>query len=261
MASIVSLVVLATMLGCQQDRPATTTPMTAAPDVEESLDPEAVVAQMTSFMSAHAAYAFEAIVTYESLQESGQKLHFDLLQQVAVSRPGRLFWVTVEDDARIDSAWFNAGTFSMIKQPDNIYGQIDVPATILEMIDVLANDYGVVVPFSDLLAGGDVPVLLRDLEASDYIGLAWVEGKWSHHVAMRNELVDYEVWIQAEGDPVPLKLAITWKLEEGLPAFVARFKTWDFSPAFAEAFFLFGERTETERIAIVPIQVDEEVAP
>jgi len=261
MAAILSLVVVATMMGCQQDRPATTTPMTAAPDVEDSLDPEAVVAQMTSFMSAHETFAFEAKVSYESLQESGQKLHFDLMQHVAVSQPDRLFWVTVEDDARIDSAWFNAGTFSMIKQPDNIYGQIDVPATIPEMIDVLAKDYGLVVPFSDLLSGGEVPVLLRDLEASDYIGLAWVEGKWSHHVAMRNEIVDYEVWIQAEGDPVPLKVTITWKLEEGLPAFVARFKTWDFSPGFAEGFFDFGERTETERIAIVPIQVDEEVAP
>jgi hypothetical protein len=257
---LVATLLLGLATGCQQDvsTPAT---ITALPEVSEDLASEAVVREMAAFMGQHMSYKFEAEVTYQSLQESGQMLSFDMLQHVAVSQPDRLFWVTTNDDAQIDSAWFDAGTFSMLKQPDNISGQVDVPATIPEMIDALTSDYGLVVPFSDLLAGGDEPVFLRDLQDSEYFGLAWVDGRWSHHLALRNEIVDYQIWVQAEGDPVPLRIAITWKLEEGLPEYVSRFANWDFSPVFTESMFEFGNRTEGERIDILPMVFEEEVAP
>ncbi|MHC4089180.1 MAG: DUF2092 domain-containing protein [Planctomycetota bacterium] len=251
-------VVVALASGCQQDG-GTSVAITMPPDEQDSLAPEELLTEMAAFMAAHDDYAFEALVTYQSLQESGQTLHFDMIQSVAVSQPDRLFWTTLNDDASSDKAWYSAGQFSMLKQPDNIYGQIDVPATIPEMIDVVTNDYGIVVPFSDLLASGDESVFLRDLEASEYVGLAWVEGAWSHHLALRNELVDFEVWMQAEGDPIPLKLAITWKLEEGLPAYVARFREWNFSPILDESQFHFNVPSGAELIEILPMDVAWEV--
>ena len=251
-------VMLALTSGYQQDGEAAVD-FPAAPDEQDPLSPEELLTQMAAFMAAHDEYSFEALVTYQSLQESGQTLHFDMVERVAVSQPDRLFWTTLNDDASSDRAWYNAGQFSMLKQPDNIYGQIDVPAAIPEMIDVVTNDYGVVVPFSDLLASGDESVFLQDLQASEYVGLAWVEGGWSHHLALRNELVDFEVWMQAEGDPIPLKLAITWKLEEGLPGYVARFREWNFSPVFDESQFDFDVPDGAERIDILPTDVAWEV--
>jgi len=253
-------VALALASGCQQDggSPVAITP---APEEQDPLEPEELLTRMAAFMATHNDYSFEAIVTYQSLQETGQTLHFDMIQRVAVSQPDRLYWETVNDDAQSDNAWFNAGQFSMIKQPDNIYGQIEVPDTISEMIDVLVNEYGVIVPFSDLLKKTGESVFLQDLQDSDYVGLAWVEGVWSHHLALRNEIVDFEVWMQAEGDPIPQKLAITWKLEEGLPGYVARFRKWDFSPKFDEAQFRFEAPNEAERIAIIPMDVAWEAAP
>ena len=140
----------------------------------------------------------------------------------------------------------------MLKQPEGIYGQIDVPLNISEMIDVVVNDYGIVVPFGDLLGTSEESVFLRDMEASSYAGLAWIEGAWTHHLALRNELVDFEIWIREDGDPLPQKLAITWKLEDAVPSFVARFRTWDFSPSFDEARFQFEAPPGTERIEIIP---------
>jgi hypothetical protein len=257
-AVLLALGVLTLGSGCRQDA-GPPLAFTEAPDDQGPLEPEELLTRMAAFMAAHGDYSFEALVTYQSLQESGQTLHFDMRQRVAVSQPDRLFWSTLEDDAHSDTVWYSAGRFSMLKQPDGIYGQIDVPATISEMIDVVTNDYGIVVPFSDLLAGGDDSVFLRNLLSSDYVGLAWVEGGWSHHLALRNELVDFEVWMQAEGDPVPRKLAITWKLEEGLPGFVARFRNWNFSPMFDESRFQFNAPSDVERIEILPMNVEQEV--
>jgi len=251
-------VVVALTSGCQQEaEPPAAFP--TAPDEQDELSPEELLTQMAAFMASHDDYSFEALVTYQSLQESGQTLHFNMIQRVAVGQPDRLFWETHEDDGRSDRAWYRDGRFVMLKQPDNIYGQVDVPTTIPEMIDVLANDYGVVVPFSDLLARGGEPVLLRDLQASQYVGLAWVDGKWSHHLALRNELVDFELWMQAEGDPIPLRLAITWKLEEGLPGYAARFRKWEFSPEFDESQFRVDLPNGAELIEVLPIDVAWEV--
>ncbi len=42
---------------------------------------------MSEFFRTHSEIAFEALVTYEAVQESGQKLQFDLVERVTVS-PG-----------------------------------------------------------------------------------------------------------------------------------------------------------------------------
>jgi len=252
------LIVLALTSGCQQDGEAPVAPP-LPPDEQDPLTPEELLTQMAEFMAAHDEFSFEALVTYQSLQESGQTLHFNMIQRVAVGQPDRLFWETLNDDGTSDNAWYSTGRFSMVKQPDNIYGQIGVPDTMPEMIDVVTNDYGIIVPFSDLLASGDESVFLKDLQASQYVGLAWVEDEWSHHLALRNDLVDFEVWVQAEGDPIPLRLAITWKHEEGLPGFVARFRKWNFSPMFDESRFRFDVPNGVERIEILPVDVAWEV--
>jgi len=254
------LVALTLTSGCQQDAE-TQVALPPAPAEEDELSPEEVLSRMAAFLATHDDFSFEALVTYQSLQESGQVLHFDMVQRVAVSQPDRLFWETLEDDARTDNAWYSDGRFVMLKQPDNIYGQIDVPNTIPEMIHVVTNDYGIVVPFSDLLARSGEPVFLQDLQAGQYVGQAWVEGEWSHHLALRNELVDFELWVQAVGDPIPLRIAIRWRLEEGLPGYVARFRKWKFSPLFDESQFHFDAPDGAERIEVLPEGAAREMDP
>jgi hypothetical protein len=252
-------ITLAGVSGCQSDDDGIRLPPPPSTDDSYSPSPEELLTQVSEFFSTHSEIAFEALVTYEAVQESGQKLQFDLVQRVAVSQPDRLFWVTLLDDGTTNTVWYSDGLFTMLKQPENIYGQIEVPATIPEMIDVVVNDYGIVVPFGDLLASGDDPVFLQDLESSFYAGLAWVEDTWAHHLALRNELVDFQMWLREDGDPVPQKLAITWKHEEGLPGFVARFRKWQTSPSFDESRFRFVAPPDAERIEIIPINPGSEV--
>jgi hypothetical protein len=166
--------------------------------------------------------------------------------------------VTLRDDGSTDNVWYSDGTFTMLKQPDNIYGQIDGLGTIAEMIDVVVNEYGLVVPFADLLASGDGSVFLQDLESSMYAGLAWVDGRWAHHIALRNDLVDFQLWIPQDGDPVPQRLRIIWRHEEGLPGYVAQFRKWKFSPSLDDSRFEFVAPPDAERIDIIPLSTGSE---
>jgi hypothetical protein len=81
-------------------------------------------------MNANPRVGFEALVSYEALQDSGQKLQFDMLHRMRIMRPERLFWVTLHDNAAVDSAWFDSGTFTLLKQPANVWGRIELPADI-----------------------------------------------------------------------------------------------------------------------------------
>lgn len=179
------------------------------------------------FMQGHRQVAFHATVTYEVVQENGQKLHFDMLHRVAMQRPDRLFWVTLHDDATVDSAWCGDGEFTLLKQPANLWARIDVPLDLSDAVTRLSEEYRVAVPFVDLLSGDVAELWLGDDVLSvDYIGESWVEGWWTDHVAVRKPGVEFELWIRQGDEPFPAKIALVLTDEPGLPGNTARFREW-----------------------------------
>jgi len=220
-------------------------------------DPEEILAKTADFMASAEQFSFDAFVMYEVVQENGQTLHFDLVHRMAFHRPGRLYWMTVRDDGGVDEAWFDSGKFAMLKRPENIYGEIDAPSTVPELVDVLIFDYKQDVPFSDILSGDLREMLLNTPEPAWFVGEAWVEGRWTYHFALVDEDVDYEFWIQKEGDPVPVKMTINWRDEEGSPGYFARFRNWNMSPGLDESAFRFTPPADAEEIEIVPDVVEE----
>ena len=122
-------------------------------DDGELPDGREVVQRMVDFMQGNQELAVEARVTYESVQESGQKLQFDMLQRIAMRKPDQLFWVTLRDDATQDMAWYDKGRFRVVRQPANMWGEIRLPGEIAEAVQELVDNYMIVVPFPDILSG------------------------------------------------------------------------------------------------------------
>ena len=82
-------------------------PLSGEPgDLPEGRD---VVRRAIEFMKSHDRMGFEAVATYEVVQENGQKLQFDMLQRVALEQPRRLHWVTLNDDATTEftNSWYD----------------------------------------------------------------------------------------------------------------------------------------------------------
>lgn len=199
-------------------------PAALAGDGMETPDARDVIDRMTEFMDTHDQLGFEALVTYEAVQESGQKLNFDLLQRMAIRQPDRLFWVTLHDDASADSAWFNRGEFTLLKQPENIWGQVNVSPSIPAAVESLVYEYNLDVPFAELLTTPDW--LGEDVTSVEYVGEAWVEGYWTDHVALRKPGADIEVWVRHGDEPFPTRLNIVYTEEQGQPSYSARFRRW-----------------------------------
>jgi len=208
---------------------------------------------MTDFMGGQEELMLEALVSYGALQESGQMLHFDLLQRMVMRKPDRLFWVTLYDDATADSAWFGDGAFTLLKQPANLWGQINVPNTIPAMVQRLVDEYSLDVPFRDILAGDPAELWLgEDVSDVQYVGEAWVEGAWTEHVAIRKPGVDFELWVLKGDEPFPAKMVVVFTEEEGRPTYLARFRKWATSVP-AGSLPEFAPPPDSERLELTPV--------
>ncbi len=222
-------------------------------EAAETSDAGAIMARMTEFMSGHQEIAAEALVSYEVLQASGQILSFDLLQRIAYRKPDKLHWITVFDDGTQETAWFNNGSFSMLKEPAYLYGKIDVGSTVPEMVVDLEEEYGLDVPFRDVLSGQISELWLGDdVTSTRYVGEAWLDGAWTDHIALRREGVDFEIWVRKGEQPFPVKISIVLTDEEGMPRNSTRFRKWAkvLPPSVS---FDFVPPEGAEQIEVVPV--------
>ena len=227
-----TLVVLAFALSPPGSSPATAdeefwSPLALTGKAGELPEARDVVRRAIDFVEAHDQLAFETLVTYEVVQKNGQKLQFDMLQRVAIQRPDRIHWVTLHDDAATVTASCRDGTFTLLRQPANIWGRVDVPSELTAAISTVSKEYNVVVPFVDLLSGDASELWLgKDVEWVDYVGEAWAEGQWTDHVALRRPGIDLELWLRKGDEPFPVKMSIVRTDDDGLPGFSARFRVW-----------------------------------
>jgi hypothetical protein len=190
-------------------------------------DGREVIQRAIDFMQSQDRVGFEAVCTYEVVQENGQKLQFAMLQRVAIQRPERMHWVTLHDDASTETAWCHDGTFTMVKQPANVWGRVDVPPALSDALSRVAHEYNVPVPLVDLLSGDAAELWLgEDVEWVNYIAETWAYGQWTDHVALRKPGADVQLWFRKGDEPFPVKMVIVHTDEDGLPGFSARFREW-----------------------------------
>jgi hypothetical protein len=222
-------------------------------EASELPEARAVVRHAIDFVESHDQLAFEALVTYEVVQKNGQKLQFDMLHRVAVERSARIHWVTLHDNGATETAWCGDGTFTLLREPANLWGRVNVPPDLKDAILGVSKEYKVAVPFVDLLSGdvGDL-WLGKDVKWVDYVGEAWVEGQWTDHVALRRPGIDVQLWFRKGDEPFPVKMSIIRTNEDGLPSFSARFRVW--STRIADgAIPKFVPPEGSEQVEVVPV--------
>jgi len=261
-ARLLPLLLLAGVAGCEQEaRQAAPdaaglywTPPALADDDWVEPDGREVIRRNIDFMKAQPELMTEALASYEAVQESGQTLHFDLVQRMAVRHPDKLHWVTLNDDGSTDSAWFSDGRFMLLRQPANLWGEIRVPPTIPEMVNLISAEYDLEVPFGDLLAA-DLAELWLGEEVTDvwWVGEAWVEGHWTDHVAVRKPGADLELWVRKGDQPFLAKMVVTFTEADGQLTYTARFRKWATTVPDDVTEFTFTPPAGSEQVEVVPV--------
>jgi hypothetical protein len=171
---------------------------------------------------------------------------------LVAERPSR-FHMTRHGKFADTEAFFDGKKLTFYGKNMNAYLQRDVAGGIDDALGALEKDMGIPVPAGDLLLANPYPALASGVTASGYYGVEYVGGVASHHLAFRTAVVDWQLWVKAEGDPLPMKYVITTKGVEGSPQFSVQFGNWNLKPKIAADRFSFVAPKGAKKLDKLPL--------
>ena len=108
---------------------------------------------------------------------------------------------------------------------------------IRDALKQIENDYGLFLPFATLLRGTATQDFQEGSSKRRYLGLHDVEGTACHHVLFLGDVVDWQLWIAADGDPLLRKMVVTYKEIEGAPQYATVITEFVANPPLEDALF------------------------
>lgn len=211
-------------------------------------DAEAVLKSMADFISRTKSFSVTLRDGYDAVQASGQKIGFGEIRQITVERPQNLRVDLTQSDGDKAQLIYDGREISFSSSSDHIYAITPKPGSLDDAVKYLVKDLKVRLPLAMLLLSTLPAELEQRVTAADYVEFDTITTPPSHHVAARTEAVDFQVWVAAEGNPLPQRVIITYKKEEGQPQFWAEFKNWNLAPSLSPSLFVFTPPQGAEKI-------------
>jgi hypothetical protein len=217
------------------------------------IDPEAaaLVRSMTDHLQALTAFSVQVETGTDVVLKSGQKHKLTSSALVLVRRPGELH-VVRKGELADGEVVYDGKTVSILARGANSYFQAEVAGTIDALLDTLRSDYGIEFPAADLFSAQAYDQLMTGAWSVDYYGESWIDGAACHHIAVRTESVDWQVWIQADGEPLPCQYVITSKWVAGAPEHAVRFRSWNEKPEISADSFAFAPPEGATKLEVAP---------
>jgi hypothetical protein len=256
------------LAGCGRSTPATGSPAARAPVVpgvrgqapliepavsQEAptriLDPRAdeLLREMSGLLAATPRFAFEAEESFDEVQSGQPRMRLSNQRRVAVERPDR-FATDAEGDSMSRSVWFDGGAIAAYDRAHHAYATLPAPGSIDAALDMLLEKYRIDVPLADLLYSDPYQVLTADATYSRYLGIHRAAGVACHHLVIAQEDIEWQIWIDAGGPPLPRQIVITYVREPGEPQYLAAITRWRLLPAFPDGLFRFEAPDGAERV-------------
>ena len=227
-----------------EDGPASTAPV--QPKADEGLR------QMSKHLAGVRQFSFQVYDMVDELLDSGQKIQLSSTRRIAVRRPDRVSAETVGDLLN-ERVRYDGSTLTVLDIQQNVYSAIQVPDNIDEALDYVAQRYGLTMPLADLLVSDPYEDVIGGVQFGQYIGLHDVQGVKCHHLAFRQEGLDWQIWVEDGARPLPRKLVITYKAAPGQPQYVAFLGEWNLSPQLPDSAFTLEIPEGVERIDLEAI--------
>jgi hypothetical protein len=195
------------------------------------IDPDAdrILQSMSDYMGNLTAFSVDADVDVEFVDEAGQKLQLTSWATLMLERPDNLYLRRRNTLFDVE-IFFADETVTIQNGPANAYYQFSSPGNIDDALLNLGLETALDVSASDLLFSNPYEVLSNNVEQAVYYGTTYVNGVEAHYLAMREDDVDWQLWVQTGETPLPLKYVITTKWLTGAPQYSIRFRNWDTTP-------------------------------
>lgn len=226
-------------------------PDQATPDEQDSIDEHAmdILNRMADALAQAQRFSVTIEGRYDVVQpDSGEKIEFGERRTVLLNRPDGLRAEALLSDGKRRLVIFDGKTISVFDPDEKVYGQVEAAGGIDGAVRHLVQDLQVRLPLALLLVSTLPDELHRRLVGLDFVERDVLTLVPANHLAGRTEDVDFQVWVAADGPPLPQRITITYKSDEGEPQYRADLTDWNLNPAVSPAQFAFTPPEGTERI-------------
>ena len=195
--------------------------------------------RMGKFLQTLKTFEVSAQISIDEVLDSGQKIMTNGTSQMTVNRPYQVRAEIKVDEIDKDLQFvYDGKTFTLYGNKNKYYASQDIPGTIGKMTDVISDRHDIEFPLGDLFVWGTDKAGLDNIQEAFSIASTRIGGVLCDHYAFRQADVDWQIWIQKGDTPLPIKLVITTKLEEGSPQHISVLK-WNLSPVIEDKLFVF----------------------
>lgn len=224
-----------------------------SPAQAQELDPNAteVLQFMSDYLADLDAFSVNSDIDFEVIATNGQKLQFSSYASVLLSRSNGLHVRRQGPLADVDIL-FNGSQITVFGRRINAYVQQAFTGTVDESILAVETDTGIPFPGADLLFSNPYAVLMEGVTSSQYLGTGYIDGVEVHHLAFREDEVDWQIWVQTGDRPLPMKYVITTKWVTGAPQYETRLRDWNTSPPVSQDAFTFTAPAGAQLLEALP---------
>ncbi len=204
----------------------------------DEVDPKALLERMSAEINGLERFLVDGDSYTDARLDAGQIIEHSSHVTLRLQRDPGSVRITNRSAEGTKEIFFDDGLLSVYDSGDALYAQTEIPKGVESMLDFAVNEVGIESPMLDLVSSDISELLTEDAEKITYLGESLIRDGIYHHVGIRSAEVDVQVWVAAEGPPLPGKLVISSKWEGGAPRFVAFFD-WNTDPSFAPDLFQF----------------------
>lgn len=217
---------------------------------EVDAEADRILRDMSNYMASMETFKIDADASTDVILQDGRKIQLTGYGTALVDRDGGLRF---ERQSAVGKSvlTYNGTVLSLFNEALNSWAEFPVEGGIDEAIDELRTVLSAeVIGGADLLYSDPYPGLMLEVESGEYLGETIVGGERAHHLSFRAAEVDWQLWIAAGEDPVPVKYVITSKWLTGAPQFTVQFSGFDSGISIAPDTFDFEAPEGSRRIDV-----------
>ncbi|MBS0450615.1 MAG: DUF2092 domain-containing protein [Proteobacteria bacterium] len=216
------------------------------------VDPSAVQAlkNMGAYLRTLQRYQVTLDLTGERVLKDGQKLMHSASADIDVAQPNRIKASTATATSR-RVLNFDGKKVTLLFPDTNYYSSVDYSGTVADLVQKLRADFNVELPAADLFVWGTPAAPYDNIQSAMNAGQAIVNGTLCDQYAFRQAGIDWQIWLSAGANPLPMKLVVTSLQDDARPQSVTDFR-WNLKPSFKDSSFTFVPPAGAKAINMVP---------
>ncbi|HSE87773.1 MAG TPA: DUF2092 domain-containing protein [Candidatus Binatia bacterium] len=221
------------------------------------MQPEAekLLRRMSDYLAGRQQFTVRTENTIEVVLTSGQKLQFASPAAASVWRPNKLR-ADRKGDILNQEFLYDGKNLTLYNPKENLYATTAAPPTIDAMLDFAREKLDVIAPGAEFLYGNAAERMLKETSSGFVAGPSVVGGVKCTHLAFRGAEVDWQIWIEDGGRPLPCKFVLTSKQVKGEPQFTVLVRNWDLAPKLTDRMFTFTPPKGAKKIEFLQLTAE-----